>query len=82
VRLSGLDRGHRGLAKVVLSLLERPPGSAIPDVVRTLLYRPAFFGGPLSAALHPVMRRRRSRWSRGERELFAAYTSRLNQCPF
>jgi hypothetical protein len=65
----------------VLRLLDRMPGPQVPDVVRTLLYRPGFFGGPLSAALNPVMRGR-SHWSRGERELFAAYTSRLNQCPF
>jgi hypothetical protein len=82
VRLSRLDGGHRGVGGLVLRLLERPKKSAIPDVVRTLLYRPAFFGGPMSAALNPVMRRRHSRWTRGERELFAAYTSRLNQCPF
>ncbi len=82
MRLSRLDGGHRGVAGLVLRLLERQRGSAVPDVVRTLLYRPAFFGGPMSAALNPVMRRRRSPWTRGERELFAAYTSRLNQCPF
>ena len=81
MRLSRLDGGHRGLAGVVLRLLERRQKSAVPDVVRTLLYRPDFFGGPMSAALNPVMRRP-SRWTRGERELFAAYTSRLNQCPF
>lgn len=82
MRLARLDQRHGGAAGIVLRLLERLPGPAIPDVLRTLLYRPAFFGGPLSAALNPVMRSRRSRWSRGERELFAAYTSRLNQCPF
>lgn len=82
MRLSRLDGGHRGVAGLALRLLERPEKAAIPDVVRTLLYRPAFFGGPLSAVLNPAMRRRRSAWTRGERELFAAYTSRLNQCPF
>ena len=81
MRLPKLDHGHRGVAGAVLRLMKRMPGPGVPDVVRTMLYRPAFFGGPLSAALNPVMRGR-SRWSRGERELFAAYTSRLNQCPF
>ena len=81
MRLSVLDRGHRGAARAVLRLFGRAPGPGVPDVVRALLYRPAFLGGPLSAALNPVMRGR-SGWSRGERELFAAYTSRLNQCPF
>ena len=81
MRLSMLDRGHRGAALAVLRLLGRAPGPGVPDVVRMLLYRPDFLGGPLSAALNPVMRGP-SEWSRGERELFAAYTSRLNQCPF
>jgi hypothetical protein len=81
MRLSRPHHGQTGVALAVLRLLERLPGPGVPDVIRTLLYRPAFFGGPFSAAMNPVMRGR-SRWSRGERELLAAYTSRLNQCPF
>jgi hypothetical protein len=52
-----------------------------PDVVRTIHYRSGFWGGPWSSALQDVMRGP-SEWSIGERELFAAYTSYLNQCPF
>ena len=50
-------------------------------VVKTLLYRPRLFGFPFSEALDRVMRGP-SDWSAGERELFAAFTSRLNQCLF
>ena len=50
-------------------------------VVKTLLYRPRLFGFPFSEALDRVMRGP-SEWSAGERELFAAFTSRLNQCLF
>jgi len=50
-------------------------------VVKTLLYRPQLFGFPFSEALDRVMRGP-SDWSAGERELFAAFTSRLNQCLF
>jgi hypothetical protein len=49
--------------------------------VKTLLYRPELFGRPFSEALDGVMRGP-SDWSAGERELFAGYTSLLNQCPF
>jgi hypothetical protein len=49
--------------------------------VRTLRYRPELFGRPFSDALDLAMRGR-SDWSPGERELFAAFTSALNQCPF
>ena len=50
-------------------------------VVKTLLYRPELFGRPFSDALESAMRGP-SDWSAGERELFAAFTSMLNQCPF
>jgi len=51
------------------------------DVVRTMSYRPELFGRPFSAALQRVMRGP-SDWSVGERELFAAFVSCQNQCPF
>lgn len=51
------------------------------DVVRTLAYRPKVFGRPFSEALQDVMRGP-SGWTVGERELFAAFVSSLNQCPF
>ncbi len=50
-------------------------------MVKTLLYRPELFGTPFSEALDHVMRGP-SDWSPGERELFAGFTSLLNQCPF
>ena len=51
------------------------------DVVRTMSYRSDLFGRPFSAALQGVMRGE-SEWSVGERELFAAFVSCQNQCPF
>jgi len=53
----------------------------LPDVTRTMSYRSGLFGGPYAALLHSVMRGP-SEWTVGERELLAAYTSYLNQCPF
>ena len=49
--------------------------------MRTMRYRSELFGRPFSAALQQVMRGR-SEWSPGERELFAAFVSRQNQCVF
>ena len=51
------------------------------DVVKTLLYRPEVFGEPFSDALEAAMRGP-SEWSAGERELIAAFTSLLLQCPY
>ena len=56
-------------------------GSPAPDVSRVLAYRPEMFGTPFSMCLEDVMRGP-SDWSVGERELFAAFVSRKNQCPF
>jgi len=56
-------------------------GKPVPDVTRAISYRPQFFGLPFSECLEDVMRGP-SDWSVGERELFAAFVSRKNQCPF
>jgi hypothetical protein len=56
-------------------------GESTVDVVKTLLYRPELFGRPYSAAVDEAMRGE-SDWSPGERELFAAFVSSVNQCPF
>jgi hypothetical protein len=56
-----------------------PPGAL--GVVKTLLYRPELFGAPFSETLEKAMRGP-SEWSAGERELFAAFTSLLNECHF
>jgi hypothetical protein len=50
-------------------------------VLKTLNYRSELFGRPYSDALDLAMRGP-SDWSPGERELFAAFVSSLNQCVF
>ena len=81
MRLAKLDNGHPAPLRALFAVLRRAMGGDVPDVVKTMTYRPRFFGLPFTTALQPVMRGP-SPWSVGERELFAAYTSRLNQCPF
>lgn len=81
MRLARLESGHRLPQKLLMWVMRLVMGDAVPDVVRTLLYRREFFGKPFSAMLHPLMRQSRE-WSDGECELFAAFVSRQNQCPF
>lgn len=64
----------------MLGLMRIMAGHA-PGVVRTLRYRRNFFGRPFSELTQQVMRGP-SPWSVGERELFAAFVSRLNKCVF
>jgi hypothetical protein len=61
----------------------RPPDAEgfVSDVGCMLTHRPELFGRPFSEALQDVMRGP-SDWSVAERELFAAFVSSLNQCPF
>jgi hypothetical protein len=58
-----------------------PPGVQPSDMRKLLLYRSDIFGAPMSAAFQEVLRGP-SEWSVGERELFAAYVSAQNHCPF
>jgi hypothetical protein len=61
--------------------VDLPAEAGMLDVRRVLSHRPEIFGAPFSAALQRVMRGP-SAWSAGERELFAAFVSARNQCPF
>ena len=49
------------------------------DAVKLAFYRPNFYGG---GALTQEAMRAKSDWSVGDRELMAAYVSKLNECPF
>ena len=81
MRLRCVERGHRLPQKAMLGVVSVMLRSRAPDILRTLLYRPDFFGGAMSPWVHAVMRGP-SPWTVGERELFAAFTSARNQCPF
>jgi hypothetical protein len=81
VRLAVVDHGHRPEEAAVLDLIRERSGSEPLGVVKTLLYRPELFGTPFSDALDGAMRGD-SEWTPGERELFAGFTSLLNQCLF
>jgi hypothetical protein len=80
MRLKKVHTGHRFGDKAMLGLMQVVMGHA-PGVVRTLRYRKEYFGRPFSELTQQVMRGP-SPWSVGEREIFAAFVSRLNQCVF
>ena len=76
-----LDLPHGPVERAKLDAIRAERGMEPVDVIKTLLYRPQFFGAHMSQAFHEVMRGP-SEWSAGERELFAAFVSAQNQCPF
>ena len=80
MRIAKVHSGHRLRDRMMLGVM-RLMMSHAPGVVRTLMYRKEFFGRPWTDLTQQVMRGP-SAWSVGERETFAAFVSRLNQCVF
>lgn len=81
MRLAVLDSGHTFGKKALFVLIRAMTRHPVPDVVKTLTYRPEFFGGPMGEVFQEVMRGP-SAWSVGDRELMAAFVSKTNECEF
>ena len=81
MRLPKIETGHRLSQKLILSLSSVISFSEPADVIKTFMYRPEYFGKPFCELAHIALRGP-SDWSVGEREVFGALTSKLNQCVF
>ena len=81
MRLKKVERGEGLPIRLLYGIIRVASGFRAPDVVRTLLYRKPWFGAHMNPLTQAVMRGP-SEWPIGERELFAAFVSRINQCPF
>jgi uncharacterized peroxidase-related enzyme len=81
MHLKKLRSGHSLKHRVMFRMAPLVLGMQASDIMRALLYRPAFFGKGILQLAHAVMRGE-SEWSVGERELFAAWVSAKNRCRF
>jgi hypothetical protein len=81
MRLDVLDRGHTLATKALFVLIRVMSGHRAPDVVKTLRYRPDFYGAQMRPLFQEVMRGP-SQWTIADRELMAAYVSKINACEF
>jgi uncharacterized peroxidase-related enzyme len=81
MRLAILDSGHSFGAKVLFAFIRAVSRQPVPDVVRLISYRPDFYGTPMKKVTHEAMRGP-SAWSVGDRELMAAFVSKMNECEF
>jgi hypothetical protein len=81
MRLPTVEKGTTLKPKLMRAMARVVFRRRLPDVVRTVLHRHEWFGDHLNRLSQSVMRGP-SEWSVGERELFAAFVSRVNQCPF
>ena len=81
MRLKSVERGDSFGSRFLFGFIRLVSGFRAPDVLRTVKYHRAVFGAPHGRHTQAVMRGP-SEWTVGERELFAAFVSRLNQCLF
>jgi len=81
MRLEILDHGHSLKTKAMFVMIRLVSRGRVPDVIKTLMYRPDFLGTPLNEVFQEAMRGP-SEWSVGDRELMASFVSKTNECEF
>jgi len=81
MRLRILEEGHTAEQKAQFQQMAAQ-GGRIGDMSKVCAYRPDFFGAPFSAFVDAALHEASTEWSQGERELFGAFVSRLNQCVY
>jgi uncharacterized peroxidase-related enzyme len=81
MRLDILNRGYSPATKMLFALIRLFSGHPVPDAARLVFYRPGFYGARAKEFTHQAMRGP-SDWSVGDRELMAAYVSKVNESAF
>jgi uncharacterized peroxidase-related enzyme len=81
MRLDILNRGYRPATKLLFALIRLFSGHPVPDAAKLVFYRPDFYGARAKEFTHEAMRGP-SDWSVGDRELMAAYVSKVNESAF
>jgi uncharacterized peroxidase-related enzyme len=81
VRPGVLEHGYGVGPKMLFRLIRLVSGRPLPDAARITFYRPDFYGSHMKKFTQQAMRGC-STWSVGDRELMAAYVSKVNDCPF
>jgi len=81
MRLDILNHGYRPGTKLLFAVIRLFSGHPVPDAARLVFYRPDFYGDRAKEFTHEAMRGP-SEWSVGDRELMAAYVSKVNGSAF
>ncbi|MGW5517709.1 carboxymuconolactone decarboxylase family protein [Nocardia africana] len=76
-----LNRGYRPGTKLLFAAIRVFSGQPLPDAAKLVFYRPEFYGTRAKAFTHAAMRGP-SEWSVADRELMAAYVSKVNASAF
>lgn len=81
MRLEILNSGYTFGTKVLFAIIKAVSHYPVPDAAKVVFYRPQYYGSPMKKFTHRAMRGP-SQWSVGDREIMAAFVSRLNECTF
>ena len=81
MRLDVLNHGYRPGTKLLFAVIRLFSGQPVPDAAKVVFYRPDFYGSRAKEFTHEAMRGP-SAWSVGDRELMAAYVSKVNDSAF
>lgn len=76
-----LNRGYRPGTKLLFTLIRTFSGQPVPDGAKLVFYRPDFYGARAKKFTHEAMRGP-SAWSVADRELMAAFVSKVNESAF
>lgn len=81
MRLDILNRGYRPATKLLFAVIRVFSGHPIPDAAKLTFYRPDFYGTRAKRFTQEAMRGP-SAWSVADRELMAAFVSKVNDSAF
>jgi AhpD family alkylhydroperoxidase len=81
MRLDILNRGYGAGTKLLFGFIRLFSRHPVPDAAKLVFYRPDFYGARMKEVTHEAMRGLSS-WSVGDRELMAAYVSKVNESAF
>jgi uncharacterized peroxidase-related enzyme len=81
MRLEILNSGYNVGTKVLFALIRMVSRRPVSDAARLVFYRPDFYGARARELTHEAMRGP-SAWSVADRELMAAFISKLNENDF
>lgn len=76
-----LDHDYRVTTRLLFAIIRLFSRQPVPDAARLTFYRPEFYGDRAKEFTHEAMRGP-SAWSVGDRELMAAYVSRVTGSAF
>ena len=78
MRLEILNHGYGAGTKLLFAVIQLFSRHPVPDAAKLVFYRPDFYGAQAKQFTHEAMRGP-SVWSIGDRELMAAYVSKVNE---